>query len=73
MERTHTVDSGKPQTDPYSDNIIPMPPEGMLVRSEKIKKIQTTAMLLLFLAAIINFLDRSSLSVATPPFGKKWG
>lgn len=38
MERTHTVDSGKPQTDPYSDNIIPMPPEGMLVRSEKIKK-----------------------------------
>ncbi len=73
MERTHTVDSGKPQTDPYSDNIIPMPPEGMLVRSAKIKKIQTTAMLLLFLAAIINFLDRSSLSVANSTIREEMG
>jgi sugar phosphate permease len=43
---------------------IPVPPEGLLKRSARIKRIQTTAMLLLFFAAVINYLDRSSLSVA---------
>ncbi|MBL3521295.1 putative L-galactonate transporter [Serratia plymuthica] len=73
MERTTTVDSGKEQIDPYSDHIIPMPPNGMLVRSARIKKIQTTAMLLLFFAAIINFLDRSSLSVANSTIREEMG
>ncbi|WP_199635397.1 MFS transporter [Serratia sp. PAMC26656] len=73
MERTTTVDSGKEQVDPYSDHIIPMPPNGLLVRSAKIKKIQTTAMLLLFFAAIINFLDRSSLSVANSTIREEMG
>ncbi|QUY49658.1 MFS transporter [Serratia plymuthica] len=73
MERTTTVDSGKEQIDPYSDHIIPMPPNGLLVRSARIKKIQTTAMLLLFLAAIINFLDRSSLSVANSTIREEMG
>lgn len=43
---------------------IPVPPNGLIQRSPRIKHIQTTAMLLLFIAAVINFLDRSSLSVA---------
>ncbi|MDT3251439.1 MFS transporter [Serratia sp. root2] len=73
MERTTTVDSGKEQIDPYSDHIIPMPPNGLLVRSARIKKIQTTAMLLLFFAAIINFLDRSSLSVANSTIREEMG
>lgn len=73
MERTTTVDSGKEQIGPYSDHIIPMPPNGMLVRSARIKKIQTTAMLLLFFAAIINFLDRSSLSVANSTIREEMG
>ncbi|WP_245930179.1 MFS transporter [Mangrovibacter plantisponsor] len=41
-----------------------LPPEGLLQRSSRIKKIQFTAMALLFLAAVVNYLDRSSLSVA---------
>nr|WP_237028212.1 MFS transporter [Pectobacterium wasabiae] len=40
------------------------PPEGIVQRSSRIKRIQTTAMILLFFAAVINYLDRSSLSVA---------
>ncbi|MQK26904.1 MFS transporter, partial [Escherichia coli] len=43
---------------------IPVPPDGLVQRSTRIKRIQTTAMLLLFFAAVINYLDRSSLSVA---------
>lgn len=43
---------------------INVPPEGMVQRSSRIKRIQTTAMILLFFAAVINYLDRSSLSVA---------
>ncbi|MBP2195592.1 MFS transporter [Pantoea cypripedii] len=41
-----------------------VPARGDVVRSPRIKKIQMTAMLLLLFAAIINYLDRSSLSVA---------
>src|SRR5476649_2420494 len=44
--------------------IIAIPADGIHLRSARIKQIQTTAMILLFLAAVINFLDRSSLSVA---------
>ncbi|CAI2136556.1 L-galactonate transporter [Serratia ficaria] len=73
MERSRAINRGKEAADPYSDGPIPMPPAGMLVRSAKIKKIQTTAMLLLFMAAIINFLDRSSLSVANSTIREEMG
>ena len=52
-----TFDKGKAET-------MTVPLDNMLTRSTRIKKIQTTAMILLFLAAVINYLDRSSLSVA---------
>ena len=55
-----------PQTDfkkGEAENLS-VPLENTLQRSSRIKKIQTTAMILLFLAAVINYLDRSSLSVA---------
>ncbi len=35
-----------------------------LAKPARIKKIQTLTLVLLFLAGIVNFLDRSSLSVA---------
>ena len=46
--------------------VITLPPLDAAAppRSTRIKRIQTTAMVLLFLAAVINYLDRSSLSVA---------
>ncbi len=55
-----------PQTDfkKGKAETISAPLENTLQRSSRIKKIQTTAMILLFLAAVINYLDRSSLSVA---------
>jgi len=55
-----------PQTTFDKENIpnMSLPPAGAIQRSARIKRIQTTAMLLLFFAAVINYLDRSSLSVA---------
>lgn len=47
---------------PISDEVPEISPN--TERSARIKRIQTVAMILLFLAAVINFLDRSSLSVA---------
>lgn len=52
---------------------IPVPPDGLVQRSARIKRIQTTAMLLLFFAAVINYLDRSSLSVANLTIREDWG
>lgn len=43
------------------------------VRSNRIKRIQTVTMILLFLAAVINFLDRSSLSVANSMIREEMG
>lgn len=43
---------------------IPVPPLSAVQRTPRIKRIQITAMLLLFFASVINYLDRSSLSVA---------
>lgn len=55
-DKNHCADS--PETDIVDSlNIVPE-------KSKRIKRIQMTAMILLFLAAIINYLDRSSLSVA---------
>ncbi|XBS71862.1 MFS transporter [Acerihabitans sp. KWT182] len=53
--------------------LTPIMPEGILPRSEKIKRLQITAMVLLFIAAIINFLDRSSLSVANMTIRQELG
>ena len=44
-----------------------------VVRSPRIRKIQITAMLLLLFAAIINYLDRSSLSVANMTIREEMG
>ncbi|MFJ5161731.1 MFS transporter [Pantoea sp. NPDC088449] len=49
---------------PAADGQDFIPARGDEVRSPRIKKIQVTAMLLLLFAAMINYLDRSSLSVA---------
>ncbi|MBS0975935.1 MFS transporter [Serratia rubidaea] len=73
MEKTHTAPRPTAAEPDAADTIVPMPPDGALVRSARLKKIQTTAMLLLFLAAIINFLDRSSLSVANSTIRDEMG
>lgn len=52
---------------------IKLPPDGILHRTARIKRIQTTAMILLFLAAVINYLDRSSLSVANLTIREEMG
>jgi len=52
---------------------ITLPPNGILHRTKKIKRIQTTAMILLFFAAVINYLDRSSLSVANLTIREEMG
>ncbi len=57
MEKITTVSTGKEPADSYSDSINPIPKGGIAERSAKIKKIQTTAMILLFFAAVINFLE----------------
>ncbi|HEI8865835.1 MFS transporter [Serratia sp. AKBS12] len=73
MEKVSPASTGDRQEENYSDTIIPMPPDGAIIRSARIKKIQTTSMILLFLAAIINFLDRSSLSVANSTIREEMG
>ncbi|VTP61100.1 L-galactonate transporter [Serratia rubidaea] len=62
MEKTHTAPRPTAAEPDAADTIVPMPPDGALVRSARLKKIQTTAMLLLFLAAIIK-LSRPQFAV----------
>ncbi len=50
-----------------------VPSRGDVVRSPRIRKIQITSMLLLLFAAIINYLDRSSLSVANMTIREELG
>ncbi|WP_413736312.1 MFS transporter [Sodalis sp. RH21] len=64
MEKSNIVFDPSTDREKPAAQIIPIPADGIPLRSARIKKIQTTAMILLFLAAVINFLDRSSLSVA---------
>lgn len=52
---------------------ILIPPDGLLQRSSRIKRIQTTAIVMLFLAAVVNYLDRSSLSVANMTIRQELG
>ena len=63
-------DSSSP-TPPGSNDYVPA--RGDVVRSPRIRKIQITAMLLLLFAAIINYLDRSSLSVANMTIREELG
>ncbi|MFS2221615.1 MFS transporter [Pantoea sp. B65] len=64
MENSRSVTGNETSHSKGADPLDFVPARGVLLRSPRIKKIQTTAMILLFLAAIINYLDRSSLSVA---------
>ncbi len=50
-----------------------VPMRSDVVRSPRIRKIQVTAMLLLLFAAVINYLDRSSLSVANMTIREEMG
>ena len=64
MEKNDITLDPRTTFDKTTEADIAVPPDGLLKRSARIKRIQTTAMLLLFFAAVINYLDRSSLSVA---------
>ena len=63
MEKENITIDPRSSFTPSSSADIPVPPDGLVQRSTRIKRIQATAMLLLFFAAVINYLDRSSLSV----------
>ncbi|WP_130832537.1 MFS transporter [[Erwinia] mediterraneensis] len=72
MQDTTVTGRDKSATAPAgSDTMIPA--RGNLVRSPRIRKVQVTAMLLLLFAAIINYLDRSSLSVANMTIREELG
>lgn len=64
MENSPIVTGSGHQLGSDKETVEIVPAYGKLVRSARIKRVQTTAMILLFLAAVINYLDRSSLSVA---------
>mgnify|MGYP004727515565 CR=1 FL=1 len=63
MEKNNITLDPRSSYDSPSPADISVPTEGMLQRSSRIKRIQTTAMILLFFAAVINYLDPLSLSV----------
>lgn len=64
MDKVNVIPEHSPTINTRPEGEAVLPPEGLLQRSSRIKKIQFTAMALLFLAAVVNYLDRSSLSVA---------
>jgi len=64
MENSQTVTGQNRPASHEEPRSTVVPERGPLIRSARLKRVQTTAMILLFLAAIINYLDRSSLSVA---------
>ena len=64
MENSQTVSGQQPVSEGGKSTTTIVPDRGPLARPARIKRIQTTVMILLFLAAVINYLDRSSLSVA---------
>lgn len=72
MEKTSVTGRDSAAGDTPSDqDFVPMRSD--VVRSPRIRKIQITAMLLLLFAAIINYLDRSSLSVANMTIREEMG
>ena len=72
MENTSTRDAKNPAADGQPGQEY-VPARSDIVRSPRIRKIQITAMLLLLCAAIINYLDRSSLSVANMTIREELG
>ena len=62
MEHRSVVDHAYPSDTSPDEAFVPWRSD--IVRSPRIRKVQITAMLLLLFAAVINYLDRSSLSVA---------
>lgn len=64
MENSQTIAGQQNPASQGKPSATVVPERGPLIRSARLKRVQTTAMILLFLAAIINYLDRSSLSVA---------
>ena len=54
MEKENITLDPRSSFTPSSSADIPVPPDGLVQRSTRIKRIQTTAMLLLFFAAVIN-------------------
>ena len=55
MEKENITLDPRSSFTPSSSADIPVPPDGLVQRSTRIKRIQTTAMLLLFFAAVINY------------------
>ncbi len=54
MEKENITLDPRSSFTPSSSADIPVPPDGLVQRSTRIKRIQTTAMLLLFFAAVGN-------------------
>lgn len=71
MSNTSVTGRDTSPNEPAGQDYIPMRSD--VVRSPRIRKIQITAMLLLLFAAIINYLDRSSLSVANMTIREEMG
>ncbi len=64
MEKDNITLDPRSSFTPSSSADIPVAPYGLVQLISRIKRIQSSAMFLLFFAAVINCLDRSSLSVA---------
>ncbi|MBE5253659.1 MFS transporter [Mixta mediterraneensis] len=71
MDKTSVTGRDTRPGEPAVQDYVPMRSD--VVRSPRIRKIQVTAMLLLLLAAMINYLDRSSLSVANMTIREEMG
>ncbi|WP_205960270.1 MFS transporter [Pantoea stewartii] len=72
MENRSVIDRSTSSAAAAPDEAF-VPLRSDIVRSPRIRKVQITAMLLLLLAAIINYLDRSSLSVANMTIREEMG
>ncbi len=64
MEKENITIDPRSSFTPSSSADIPVPPDGLVQRSTRIKRIQTTAMLLLFFSAVIN-LSRPQFAVGS--------
>lgn len=64
MEKENITLDPRSSFTPSSSADIPVPPDGLVQRSTRIKRIQTTAMLLLFFAAVIK-LSRPQFAVGS--------
>ena len=65
MEKENITLDPRSSFTPSSSADIPVPPDGLVQRSTRIKRIQATAMLLLFFAAVINSVSYTHLTLPT--------